>query len=259
VQMLEVVCLAHENKQFHAIADSAYGGQSVLNHLPINCDLTSRLVMDARLYDPPPRRRPGTNGRPRIRGARLDSPEQMLHHRLPRRELTLYGKTTPARLADTVARVYKTPDRPLRVVAVEPLTGQRGRQAFYSTAHDADAEQVLQWYAMRWAIEVTFHDAKQHLGFEQPQGWTPKATQRTAPIAMLLYTLVILWFDQHGRRIYKPIHRPWYRGKSHPSFADMLATLKQTSVRREVLATHLAGRGSRKTQQLACHLATLAA
>ena len=82
--------------------------------------------------------------------------------------------------------------------------------------HDADAQQVLTWYTMRWAIEVTFHDSKQHLGFEQPQGWTPKAAQRPAPIAMLLYTLIILWFDRHGRHRYKPIDRPWYRSKTHP-------------------------------------------
>lgn len=259
VQMLEVVCDAYETRRFHTIADSAYGGQSVLNSLPANCDLTSRLVMDARLHDPPPERRPGTNGRPRIRGKRLDSPEQMLRRRLKRQELTLYGRPTSMRIADTVARVFKTPDRPLRVVAVEPLTGQRGRQAFYSTVHDADAQQVLTWYAMRWAIEVAFHDSKQHLGFEQPQGWTAKAAQRTAPMAMLLYTLVILWFHQHGRRLYQPVDRPWYPGKTQPSFADMLATLKQASVRQQVLATRLTGKGSRKTQQLACHLVTMAA
>ena len=126
VQMLKVVCFANENKRFHAIADNVVsrgGGQGVLNHLPSNCDLTSRLVMDARLYDPPLERKPGTNGRPRIRGERLDSPDQMLRLRLKRQELTLYGKATSMRLADTVARVYKTPDRPLRVVAAEPTRG----------------------------------------------------------------------------------------------------------------------------------------
>ncbi len=52
----------------------------------------------------------------------------MLQRRFKPQELTLYGKTTSMRLADTVGRMHKTPNRPLRVVAVEPLTGQRGRQ-----------------------------------------------------------------------------------------------------------------------------------
>lgn len=259
VQMLDVVCSANKNKRFHAIADSAYGGQSVLNHLPVNCDLTSRLVMDARLYDAAPARKPCQMGRPRIRGQRLVSPEQMLRRRLQRRELTLYGRPTRMRIADTVARVHKTPDRPLRIVAVEPLASKRGRQAFYSTVHDADAQQVLAWYAMRWSIEVTFHDAKQHLGFEQPQGWTPRAAQRTAPLAMLLYTLIVLWFHRHGRHVYKPIHRPWYRTKTDPSFADMLGTLKQASIKRTLFETGLQGRGSRKTLKTACHLVKMAA
>ena len=56
------------------VADSAYGGQSVLCHLPTNCDLTSRLLKDARLYAAPPERTPETNGRPRRRDERLPPP-----------------------------------------------------------------------------------------------------------------------------------------------------------------------------------------
>lgn len=58
VEMLHLLCKAHEYRRFHAIADSAYGGQSVLTHLPIKCELASRLHLDARLYDAPPVRRP---------------------------------------------------------------------------------------------------------------------------------------------------------------------------------------------------------
>ena len=50
---------------FHVLADSAYGGQNVLCELPKNCDLTSRMLMNERLYGAPPQRKPGTHGRPR--------------------------------------------------------------------------------------------------------------------------------------------------------------------------------------------------
>ena len=43
VEMLQVLCQAHPEQCFHAVGDSAYGGQSVLGNLPSNCDLTSRL------------------------------------------------------------------------------------------------------------------------------------------------------------------------------------------------------------------------
>ncbi|MCP5117193.1 MAG: transposase [bacterium] len=249
VEMLDVLCTRCENQHFHAIGDSAYGGQSVLAHLPENCDLTSRLDLDARLYDPPPVRKPGTNGRPRKRGRRLPAPRQMLERRTRRLTLDIYGRRDRSRVADQVARVHAVPDRPLRIVAVEPLTGGRKVQAFYSTSHEVTAERVLTWYARRWSIEETFHDAKGHLGFEQPQGWSRKAVERTAPTAMLLYSLIVLWFAAEGHRHYRAPHRPWYRSKCCASFADMLNTLRCESVREQVLALGLQGQGSRNVMK----------
>jgi hypothetical protein len=259
VQLLEVLCKHRENKRFHVVADSAYGGQSVLNQLPINCDLTSRLLLDARLYDAPPVRKPGTKGRPRKRGDLLPTPRAMLAERCRRVSLDIYGRTDQVRLADCEARVHSAPDRPLRVVAVDPLTGGRKPQAFYSTRADATAEQVIGWYASRWSIEVAFHDSKQHLGFEQPQGWSRKAVERTAPLAMLLYTLIVLWFAREGHRDYRPADCPWYRSKAAPSFANMLTTLRLQSVQYKVFELPLTGRGSRKIQQLLKNAIALAA
>ncbi|MFQ5807934.1 MAG: transposase [Phycisphaerae bacterium] len=249
VEMLAVLCKRHENRRFHVVGDSAYGGQSVLAHLPANCDLTSRLDLNARLYEAPAVRKPGTNGRPRKRGRRLSTPRQMLEQRTGRLTLNIYGRRDRSRVADRVARVYAVPDRPLRIVAVEPLSGGRKMQAFYSTCHEATAEQVLTWYAQRWSIEQTFHDAKGHLGFEQPQGWTRKAVERTAPTAMLLYSLIVLWFAAEGHRHYRAPNRPWYRSKSCASFADMLNTLRCESVREQVLSLGLQGQGSRNVMK----------
>jgi hypothetical protein len=195
VEMLAVLCSQRKNRRILAVADSAYGGQSVLSRLPANCDLTSRLRLDARLYEGPPARRPGQQSRPRKRGQRLPSPQDMLDGRSRRLSLDIYGRTEAARVADGQARVYAAPDRPLRIVAVEPTSGGRPRQAFYSTCADASAEQVIAWYAMRWSVEVAFHDSKQHLGFQEPQGWSRRAVERTAPIAMLLYA---------GRAVVRP-------------------------------------------------------
>ena len=205
VEMLQIACGHRETRRFHVLADSAYGGQSVLNELPKNCDLTSRLLMNARLYDAPPERKPGTNGRPRKRGQLLPTPEAMLEERARRVTLDLYGRHDEVRLRDCIVRVYSAPARPLRVVAVEPLLGGRTRQAFYSTCSQAAAEQVLAWYAMRWSLEVAFHDSKQSLGFEEPQGWTRRAVERTAPMAMLLYSLIVLWFVDEGHHHYRAI------------------------------------------------------
>jgi hypothetical protein len=260
VELLRVLCDAHKSRRFHVVADSAYGGQSVLCALPKNCDLTSRLVLNARLYGAPPERRPGTNGRPRKRGELLPTPQQMLNERgATRVELAMYGRRDRVRLCDTVAHVHAAPKRPLRVVAVEALTGGRGRQAFYSTCWQASAVDVLTSYARRWSIEVAFHDSKQSLGFEEPQGWTRRAVERTAPMAMLLYSLIVLWFVRDGHRAYRPLDRPWYPTKSQPSFADMLATLRRLSLRERVSSWGLGGEGSRKVLKLLENAAALAA
>jgi hypothetical protein len=259
VEMLTLLCQAHKMRRFHVIADSAYGGQSVLNHLPANGDLTSRLLLNARLYGPPPARVPGRNGRPRKRGPQLPTPAAMLQDRAARVDLMIYGRQDRVRMCDCVGSVYAAPNRLLRIVAVEPLVGGRTKQAFYSTCHEATAVEVLTWYAWRWAVEVAFHDSKQSLGFEEPQGWSRRAVQRTAPVAMLLYSLIVLWFVQEGHRSYRPLNRPWYTTKTEPSFADMLGTVRRLSLREQVSSWGLGGQGSRKVLELLENTAALAA
>jgi len=250
VEMLKLLCNHRKNQRFHVVADSAYGGQSVLCFMPTNCDLTSRLVKDARLYGARAQRKAGTNGRPRKRGERLPTPQAMLAGRCRRVTLDIYGRTEAARLADQVAHVHAAPERPLRVGAAAAVRGGRGQEAFYSTCSDATAEQVIAWYAMRWSIEVMNHDSKQHLGFEEPQGWTRRSVERTAPLAMLMYSLIVLWFAREGHRSWRPLVCPWYPSKTAPSFADRLGTLRRLSVRQQVLTLALRGPGSRKIQQL---------
>lgn len=260
VQMLQLLCGRFENVRFHAVGDSAYGGKSVLLCLPANCDLTSRLPMDARLYDaPPPRIKSRKGGRPRKRGKRLPTPAQMLLGRCRRLALDIYGRKDKSRVAEMTAHCYAAPDREMKIVAVEPLSGGRKAQAFFSTCPSDTAEAVLTRYAARWSLEVTHHDAKGQLGFEEPQGWTRLAVQRTAPTAMLLYSLVLLWFAREGHRHYQPPLRPWYIGKIDASFADMLATLRCQSVKSEVLSMHLHGRGSRNVVKRLLHVVKQAA
>jgi hypothetical protein len=238
IELLERLCKAHPDRQFHAFADSAYGGETVLGHLPRNCDLTSRMSLKTRLHALPPARAPGTKGRPRVRGERLPSPEQMRAQRGRRVTLEIYGRHDRVRLIETVACCYRVPGRQLKIVVVEPLVGGRPVQAFYSTQIDQTAEQVLTEYSGRWSIEETFYGSKTHLGFEEPQGWSRRAVQRTAPIAMLLYSLIVAWFARVGHSLYRPFVRPWYRTKTCPSFADMLATLKAACLR-EVISERL--------------------
>ena len=82
---------------------------------------------------------------------------------------------------------------------------------------------------MSCTLEVAFENGKQMLGFEDPANRLPKAVERTAPMAMLLVSLVTLWFHKSGHRHVKFPNRPWYRKKKEPSFGDMLSTLRRLS------------------------------
>lgn len=259
LELLRILCRHRHNKRFHALVDSAYGGHKVIAQLPTNCDLTSRLRLDARLYDAPAALKSGKRGRPRKRGAQLPTPEQMLADRARRVEMQIYGRSQKARVCQAEARMFALPERPLCIVAVEALTGGRGREAFYSTCTSATAEEVLTWYSWRWSVEVAFREAKQHLGFEEPQGWTRRAVERTAPIAMLLYGLIVYWYATEGHRHYRPLKRPWYTTKQRESFADMLATLRRQSVKESISAWAPVGPGSHKIIALLEHVLVLAA
>jgi SRSO17 transposase len=259
VEMLRVLSARRNMLHFHVVADSLYGGKSVLAELPVNCDLTSRVHLDARLYEAPLERQPGTRGRSRKRGNRLASPRQMLEGHARRRTLHLYGRHERVRLAHQEARSEANLMRPLRIVAVESLTTQERIQAFYSTCHQAAAEEVLAWYAQRWAIEQTFQETKGYLGFEQPQGWTRRAVERTAPVAMLLYSLIVVWFAQHGHRLWQAPIRPWYRSKRGPAFVDMLDTLRRETLRTGIISLGLRGSGSRKIIHALQQVSSLAA
>ena len=259
LEMLRILCRHRQNKRFHTLVDSAYGGHKVIAQLPANCDLTSRLRLDARLYDAPAVPKSGKRGRPRKRGAQLPTPQQMLADRARRVEMRIYGRTQKARLCQAEARMFALPERPLCIVAVEALSGGRGREAFFSTCTSATAEQVLTWYSWRWSVEVAFREAKQHLGFEEPQGWTRRAVERTAPIAMLLYGLIVYWYATEGHRNYRELERPWYTTKRQESFADMLATLRRRSLKESISAWAPVGPGSQKIVDLLEHVLASAA
>lgn len=266
--LLAMACARFPGRRFHALVDSAYGGQDTLRQLPGNCDLTARWQLNVRLCRPAPtQRRPGQRGPLPGRGPMLPSPLQMLEGRCDRLEVPLYGKPRPLRVASCVGCLYTVPQRPLRLVAVEPLTASgrprpKHRAFYYSTATGADAAGVLQGYALRWTIEVSIHDAKQQMGFGQAQGWSEPAVLRTAPTLMLLYSAVVLWFRQEGHRKYRKPAWPWYPHKTAVSFADMQATLRMEILRHHLkqnLSTPLDRQGSRNPLRLLLRFARLAA
>src|SRR3954447_7332311 len=230
----------------YAVVDSAYAARPLLEDRPTNVHVLSRLRPDAALWARPGRRRPGQRGRPRRKGHRLPTPKAMAATRrrwdpLP---VTLYGRqVTPLVFGCTALWYGALRDQPVRIVLVRDPSGRRRDEAFFCTDLSVDHAFILEGYARRWTIEVAFHDQKQVLGFEDPQNQTADAVSRTAPLAAIVYDLVLLWY---AARLQQGLaagwtSRPWYRSKTFPSFLDMLTAVRHESWRRHISDPPLPG------------------
>jgi hypothetical protein len=239
-EMIALLASWLPDRTIQVVGDSEYAGKSISRYLPDNVHLTSRMVMNAALYDQPPKRRKGQLGAPRKRGQRLPSPVELAKSKTVRWtkiRVSLYRRRVRVWYKTCTALWYNSAGtRPLRVVVVRDPSGRRKDDCFFSTDLSLSAKAILALFAMRWPLEVAFYNAKQFLGLEDPQNRTPQAVQRTAPLALYLHTLVILWFAEHGRfdaEAYRSAH-PWYRQKRTPSFADMLTCLKAASLQETI-------------------------
>lgn len=263
--MLEMLKLVHAHdpqQKLHFLGDSAYTSSSMLNRIPADIAVTGRIGSNSRIHAPAPPRQAGQRGRTRIRGERLDTPDEMLDAKgLRRVDLKLYDNTQyRVRLAELEGYLFKAPNRQVKVVAIEHLRGGRGREVFYSTESSAEAEQILRWFSWRWPIEVTFHDSKQHLGLGEAENRKPLAVRRTVPTGLLMYSLVVLWHECIRDKPAASL-RKW-TGKDQASFAEMLAALRADSLaelKRKYLSTPGVPPGIHKLLQPLEYLIALAA
>ena len=221
------------NDEIIVLGDSAYGGRSVLSHLPPNVQLISRVHPNGVLYKPAPPKTPKTPGRPRKTGDRLPGMAAWARDTSQpwtRLDFDQFGLHAALDVKTIQALYYKSGrDRLLTIVLVRDPEGKRPDQMFYCTKLAWTAREVLSASACRWAIECTFEYCKQFLGLEDPANRLPKAVERTAPMALFLFSIVVVWFHRTGHQFVRFPFRPWYPQKEEPSFADMLTTLRRLS------------------------------
>lgn len=233
VELISLVAGWFPERKFVVSGDSAYGGASVLKKLPANVDLISHVHPKGALFDPPPASVPGRRGRAPKKGPRLPGMTAWADDaKKPWKTLKFdqYGLHATLLVKTRKALYYKSGgSRLLFIVLVRDAEGKRPDQMFYCTRLDWSARQILSAYAGRWSIEVTFENGKQLLGFEDAANRKEKAVRRTAPMALVSFSLIVYWFHRFGHRHLRFPDRPWYRKKRDPSFADMLTTLRRLS------------------------------
>ena len=236
-QML--VCLRRwlPERDLVVVADGGYAKREFLRHCqsmskPIV--VVTKLRKDASLYQPAPAAaaRPD-RAAPGGRRATAQSHGGAGRSRYPMdpyRATGSDGSTAMVELASGVALWYHggPPRLPIRWVVIRYLEERRGPYALLCTDTEAEPLRILQWYLLRWQVEVTFEELRAHLGMETQRQWSERAIARTTPALFGLFSVVTLAADilieQRGGMA--PRTAAWY-DKTSPSFADAIAMVRR--------------------------------
>jgi hypothetical protein len=236
-QMLLVVRRWWPDRAIIAVADSSYAALELLaacQGWPQPVTVITRLRLDAALYEPAPPRRPQQRGRPRLKGKRLATLAAVAAdpttHWTRIRIADWYGTGERAVeiVADTAVWYHPgQPPVPLRWVLIRDPQGAFATQALLCTDGAVAPAQILAWFVSRWQLEVTFEEARRHLGVETQRQWSELAIRRTTPALLGLFSLVTLHaHQQFAHPAPVPRQAAWYR-KPRPTFSDALALVRR--------------------------------
>ena len=163
------------------VGDNAYAVLDLLHccqSLREPVTLIARLRLDAALYAPAPPRQPGQNGRPPLKGPRrpplktlLDQPQVTWASAA----VAWYdGTTRMVELTSQTAVWYRSgkPPAVIRRVLIRDPQEAFAPQALLCTGPAADPAQILEWFVLRWQLEVTFQEVRAHLGVETQRQWS---------------------------------------------------------------------------------------
>jgi hypothetical protein len=194
--------------------------------------IIARLRLDAALYEPAP---PYSGcGRPRKKGQRLPTLASLLNDPTTdwqRLCLPWYdGQQREMDIASHRAVWYHSGKAPvpIRWVLLRDPQGEYASLALLCTDPQQAPAHIVTWFVQRWQLEVTFEEARRHLGMETQRQWSDKAIARTTPLLLGLFSWVTL--VAHALYASQPTASPrqaaWY-AKPLPTFSDALALLRQ--------------------------------
>src|SRR5262249_51485491 len=211
------------------VADSAYIGKHLLRKRPANVEALGPIHWKAALYEAWAE----AQGRTK-HGPRWPTPKEMLANDqqwpATKQRITFKSGVTRELEVKTITGVcwYDTAGpKAVQVVLVHDPAGQWRDEALVCTDVTLPAAEVITGYCRRWSVEVAFGDAKQLLGFHDPQVWCVLSVQRAAPMAWFVATLVVCWYVQageHGPQAQR--HRPWDAAKEVPNVAGLLSACR---------------------------------
>lgn len=218
------------------VADSSFAALDLLDKVKTlpGVSLITRLRLDAALYAPPPLRLPGTKGRPRLKGKRQPTLEAVLADEktswTPLIVEQWYSQGQREVEITTATAVWYHTGKPpvaLRWVLIRDPQKVFAPQALLSTNLGYTPEQILLWFIRRWTMEVTFEEARAHLGMETQRQWNARAIARTTPALFALYAIVTLTAHLLIAKGAACMRRTAWYHKTHPTFSDAIALVRR--------------------------------
>jgi hypothetical protein len=233
-QMLKLLRRWLPERALVVVGDSAYAALDFLGALQsLKVTFVTRLRLDAALYEPAPPY--SGKGRPRKKGQRLPTLTQVLKDPATlwtTTKLPWYdGQVRDMQIASACAVWFHFGKRPLpiRWVLVRDPQSAYDPVGLLCTDPDCDPLSVVTWFVQRWQLEVTFEEARRHLGLETQRQWADKAIARSTPLLLGVFSWVTLvahaLYTDHPSAA--PRQAAWYP-KSLPTFSDALALVRQS-------------------------------
>lgn len=187
-----------------------------------------RFYADARLYDEPPPY--AGKGRPRVKGSKRPTPQEVVASRRPRRASVDWygGGTRLVKLVGGSGHWYKAGGglAAVRWVYVEDQQGTHRPEYFFSTDPAMPLEQIVGLYTRRWNIETMFQEVREHVGLGSTRRRRKNAVQRAEPWLFGLYSVIVLIYVEH-LKTHAPSVRSWpWRQKQEPTFSNAIATVR---------------------------------
>jgi hypothetical protein len=233
-QLLCVLLRWFPQRKFVFSGDGGFGTHALTRfahrHLR-QLTLVSRFYPDANLYAAPPVRKAGTNGRPRLKGKKLPSPAKVVERtrRPTRLDVGWYGGgRRRIEVVSGTAHWYRMGEGlvPILWVFVRDRTGTHRDDYFFTTDLTLTPKQIVEYFTGRWAIEVTFEEAREYVGFETTRGWCRRTVLRAEPCLLGLYTMIALWYAELPQRACTGPPRTWV-GKRAYTFSDAIQMVRR--------------------------------
>lgn len=219
------------------VADASFAVISLLWRMTQLTDpicMITRFRLDASLFEPAPARKPGQSGRPRKKGRRVPKLEKVLKEKRTRWTTvimrTWYGeRRRRIEIVSGTAVWYHSglPALPIRWVLIRDPKGKFKSQALLCTDLTAKPKQIVEWFVLRWQLEVTLHEVRTHLGVETQRQWSDKAIVRTTPALLGLFSLITLFANRSAHCGKLPIRQSAWYTKESATFSDALALVRQ--------------------------------